>query len=120
MSRLLPLFFLPGTVISDSSLDLENPPVEAEFASCRAGLLELLWQPISSRLKYSISCMMRDPTVPLVPIATGLDFKAILSENAKPKLWDICTFSFTLGGKVEACGRIAASGLILVGDLLRV
>lgn len=38
---------------------------------CDLCLCDLSWEFDSIRLKYSISCIMRDATVPRVPISTG-------------------------------------------------
>ncbi|KAG6385555.1 hypothetical protein SASPL_154391 [Salvia splendens] len=94
-----PLLFLLGMAITESSFGLKNSPVKGSFLW--HGFFKLLASPKLRRLKWSSSCMMRDPTVPLVPIATGSDFAASVFSGAGPRLG---------GVKVAFCGRC------IVGD----
>ena len=65
------LFFLLHVIIKNQRPGLEWPLVEAMSTICPWGFRELPHWSISTLLKYSISFLTSDPTVPRVPIATG-------------------------------------------------
>lgn len=69
---LLLLFFLFQLKVKDQKQGLEKPmQLESLSIICPSGFLEP--QRLESLVKYSISFLTSDPTVPLVPTATGLD-----------------------------------------------
>lgn len=67
----MPLFFFLCVFITDSKVGLERLLEETMLVIGGQGLCELHLLLNSSWLKYSISFIMRDPTVPLVPISAG-------------------------------------------------
>ncbi|KAL6999232.1 hypothetical protein U1Q18_000393 [Sarracenia purpurea var. burkii] len=89
MSLLLLFFFLFffGVATNDASFFFSN------FSP----------HPNSSWLKCSISFIIRDPTVPLVPISTGV-LAPISSGIGVEIVLDLYFFSPIVGGNVEACG----------------
>lgn len=100
MSLLPPaLFFFFGLLGRDPSLCIaEELLVETSFVN----LQELSGQPNSILLKYSISCSMRDPTVPLVPTSTGVVFAVIFFGIVKTLVLDLYVAICTVGtGSLE-------------------
>ena len=66
-----PLFFFFWVATTGPTIGLEWLLEEGTSLTLEWGFFELSRQLNSSRLKYSISCITKDPTVPLVPISTG-------------------------------------------------
>ena len=113
---LLPLFFFFWVAVTDPRVGLEWLLEEALSVIENWGFCELPWQLNSSWLKYSISFIIRDPTVPLVPISTGVC--AISSGTFVAMVLDL--YMFCLVGVKETCGwrEEALRGLVLVRKLL--
>lgn len=98
LGNLLPLlFFFFWVVVTDVAVGLQLILDVAISVTWVWGVCESSWQHNSSWLKYSISFIMRDPTVPLVPISTGVCAgAAMFSGTSVAKLLDLYMFCFFL------------------------
>ncbi|KAJ6753593.1 hypothetical protein OIU79_026428 [Salix purpurea] len=85
------------------------------------GFFELSRQPNSSWLKYLISCIMRDPTVPLVPICTGfcaaISWETLVAMSHNRVISEIMIGDSTRLSAKQSHNRVISE--IMIGDSTR-